>query len=52
VANVEPALSIAAFGGDVAAQRALASVATRASGPAGVKAVLAERSDRSTRTRV
>jgi 4-hydroxy-tetrahydrodipicolinate synthase len=52
VANVEPALSIAAFAGDVAAQRALAPVALRASGPRGVKTVLAERTGRSPVTRV
>jgi 4-hydroxy-tetrahydrodipicolinate synthase len=40
VANVEPALSIAAFGGDPAAQRALATAAARAAGPANVKRVL------------
>ena len=51
VANVEPELSIAAFDGDVAAQRQLAATAQRASGPAGVKAVLAERTGRSSRTR-
>ena len=52
VANVEPELSIAAFAGDVDAQRALTAVNSRATGPAGVKAVLAERSARSARTRV
>ena len=52
VANVEPALAIAAFGGDTAAQRALATSNGRAAGPAGVKAVLAERSGFSPRTRV
>ncbi len=51
VANVEPELSIAAFDGDVAAQRQLAATAQRAAGPAGVKAVLAERTGRSSRTR-
>jgi 4-hydroxy-tetrahydrodipicolinate synthase len=40
VANVEPALSIAAFGGDVAAQRALADAAWSAAGPANVKRAL------------
>ncbi|HEU4842423.1 MAG TPA: dihydrodipicolinate synthase family protein [Ilumatobacteraceae bacterium] len=40
VANVEPALSIAAFGGDVAAQRALADAASSAAGPANVKRAL------------
>jgi 4-hydroxy-tetrahydrodipicolinate synthase len=40
VANVEPALSVAAFAGDPAAQRALATAATSAAGPRGVKAVL------------
>jgi len=48
VANVEPALSIAAFGGDADAQRALAPAAARATGPAGVKGALG----RSLRTRV
>jgi len=52
VANVEPALSIAAFGGDTAAQRALAPVAARASGPREVKALLAERTGRNPTTRV
>ena len=52
VANVEPELSIAAFEGDVAAQRQLATTAQRATGPAAVKAVLAERTGRSPRTRV
>lgn len=52
VANVEPALSIAAFGGDVAAQRALAPIAARASGPRDVKALLAERTGRNPTTRV
>jgi 4-hydroxy-tetrahydrodipicolinate synthase len=52
VANVEPELSIAAFDGDVGAQRELAVAAARAAGPAGVKAVLAERTGRSARTRV
>jgi 4-hydroxy-tetrahydrodipicolinate synthase len=52
VANVEPELSIAAFDGDVAAQRQLAATAQRAGGPAAVKAVLAERTGRSPRTRV
>jgi 4-hydroxy-tetrahydrodipicolinate synthase len=49
VANVEPALSIAAFAGDVEAQKSLSSVAGRASGPAQVKALL---KGRSARTRV
>lgn len=52
VANVEPELAIAAFAGDVEAQRALTAVNRRAAGPAGVKAVLAERTARSARTRV
>lgn len=52
VANVEPALSIKAFGGDVDAQRALAAVLERTHGPAGVKRVLAERSGTSATTRV
>lgn len=43
VANVEPALSIRAFAGDVEAQRALTPVSQRTKGPAGVKAMLAER---------
>jgi dihydrodipicolinate synthase/N-acetylneuraminate lyase len=51
VANVEPALSIAALDGDVAAQRALAAVIPGATGPAGVKAVLASRSGTSTHVR-
>ena len=51
VANVEPELSIAAFAGDVAAQRQLAATAQRATGPGAVKAVLAERTGRSARTR-
>ena len=52
VANVQPALAIAAFEGDTAAQRALTPWNTRAAGAAGVKAVLAERTGRSARTRV
>jgi 4-hydroxy-tetrahydrodipicolinate synthase len=52
VANVEPELSIAAFDGDTAAQRQLAPMALRTGGPAAVKAVLAERTGRSPRTRV
>ena len=40
VANVEPALSIAAFAGDAAAQRALADAASSAAGPANVKRAL------------
>jgi 4-hydroxy-tetrahydrodipicolinate synthase len=52
VANVEPELSVAAFGGDAAAQRSLTEAATRATGPAAVKALLAERTGRSARTRV
>jgi 4-hydroxy-tetrahydrodipicolinate synthase len=52
VANVEPELSIAAFDGDAAAQRQLAAIAQRAGGPGAVKAVLAERTGRSARTRV
>jgi len=52
VASVEPELSIAAFSGDVDAQRGLTAVSSRASGPAAVKAILAERSGRSARTRV
>ncbi len=51
VANVEPASSVAAFGGDVAAQRSLAAVIPGASGPAGVKAVLAARRGTSTHVR-
>jgi 4-hydroxy-tetrahydrodipicolinate synthase len=43
VANVEPALSIKAFGGDVDAQRALAATCERSHGPAAVKRLLAER---------
>ena len=43
VANVEPALSIKAFGGDVDAQRALAATCERSSGPAGIKRLLGER---------
>ena len=50
VANVEPALSIAAFAGDVAAQRALAPAA-QAAGPVAVKHLLAERTGRSSRVR-
>ncbi len=52
VANVEPELSIAAFAGDVGAQRALTVTNTRVGGPAAVKAVLAERHGHSPRTRV
>ena len=52
VANVEPALSIAAFAGDVEAQRRLTPSNARATGPAGIKGLLAERSGRSARTRV
>ena len=51
VANVEPALSIAAFAGDVAAQRALTPAAL-AAGPVAVKRLLAERTGRSSRVRV
>jgi 4-hydroxy-tetrahydrodipicolinate synthase len=51
VANVEPALSIAAFAGDVEAQRALAPAA-QAAGPVAVKRLLAERTGRSSRVRV
>jgi 4-hydroxy-tetrahydrodipicolinate synthase len=40
VANVEPALSVRAFAGDPAAQRALAPAAASAAGPANVKRVL------------
>jgi len=40
VANVEPELSARAFGGDAAAQRALATAAAAAAGPANVKRVL------------
>jgi 4-hydroxy-tetrahydrodipicolinate synthase len=40
VANVEPGLSIAAFAGDVAAQRSLATAAASAAGPVNVKRVL------------
>ena len=43
VANVEPALSIKAFGGDADAQRALAATCEQAHGPAGVKRLLADR---------
>ena len=43
VANVEPALSIKAFGGDVDAQRALAATCERSHGPAAVKRLLADR---------
>lgn len=52
VANVEPALAIKAFGGDVDAQRALADVIERTRGPAGVKALLTERTGTSPVTRV
>jgi dihydrodipicolinate synthase/N-acetylneuraminate lyase len=52
VANVEPELSVAAFTGDAVAQRSLSEAATRAAGPAAVKALLAERTGRSARTRV
>ena len=52
VANVEPELSIAAFAGDTDAQRQLAATAQRATGPGAVKAILAERTGRSRRTRV
>jgi 4-hydroxy-tetrahydrodipicolinate synthase len=52
VANIEPELSVAAFAGDVEAQRALTAVNTRATGPAAVKALLAERTARSPRTRI
>ena len=51
VANVEPALSIAAFAGDVEAQRALAP-SNLASGPVALKRLLAERTGRSGRVRV
>jgi 4-hydroxy-tetrahydrodipicolinate synthase len=44
VANVEPALCVRAFSnGDVEAQRALTSANARATGPSGVKAMLAAR---------
>ena len=46
VANLDPKRSIAAFGGDPAAQRALAATCEATSGPAGVKRALAERSGR------
>jgi 4-hydroxy-tetrahydrodipicolinate synthase len=52
VANIEPELSVAAFTGDAGAQRSLAAVAARATGPGPVKALLAERTGRSARTRV
>lgn len=52
VANVEPALSIAAFAGDVEAQRALSPANVRAAGPSGIKAMLAERTGSSPRTRI
>ena len=52
VANVEPALSIKAFGGDVDAQRALTTTIERWRGPAGIKRLLAGRSGSSARTRV
>jgi dihydrodipicolinate synthase/N-acetylneuraminate lyase len=45
VANVEPELCVAAFGGDAAAQRDLADVhlAAKAGGPPALKRILAER---------
>jgi dihydrodipicolinate synthase/N-acetylneuraminate lyase len=52
VANIEPALSIAAFDGDAAAQQALVGPISQAAGPAGVKAVLAARTGRSARSRL
>lgn len=52
VANIEPRLAIAAFGGDVDAQRSLTPVNERARGPIGVKQLLAERSGRSATTRI
>jgi 4-hydroxy-tetrahydrodipicolinate synthase len=43
VANAEPELSIRAFAGDVEAQRSLTPANARATGPAAVKAMLADR---------
>jgi dihydrodipicolinate synthase/N-acetylneuraminate lyase len=54
IANVEPERCAAAFGGDAAAQRALADthLAVRAGGPAALKRILAERTDYSPASRV
>jgi 4-hydroxy-tetrahydrodipicolinate synthase len=54
IANVEPERCAAAFGGDAAAQRALAGthLAVRAGGPAALKRILAERTDYSPASRV
>ncbi len=51
VANVEPELSVAAFAGDLDAQRALTPVIVATAGPPGIKAALAERAGWSPRTR-